>query len=552
VNSSTSAQRTWLADLISGFLVFLIALPLCLGISLASGYPAVAGILTAIIGGLLTPLISRAELTIKGPAAGLIVVALGAVTEFGFTGGRDPAADLLAYRMALGAGVAAGVLQICLGLLSAGSLAEWFPRPAVHGMLASIGIIIVLKQLPVMLGANVQGDPLALLARLPEIILQLNPVIACIGGLSLLILWIFPLLRLRRARVIPVPLVVLAVTVPLGLYLDLEDAHRYWFHGTQFSLGPASLVHVPSHLFSALTWPDFSGLTTPAGWTYAGMFALIGSLESLLSAKAIEGFDPWRRKTDLNRDLLAVGIGNTLVACIGGLPMISEIVRSKANVDNGGRTRVANMAHGMFLLLFVGLVPALVNHIPLAALAAMLVYTGFRLASPHELLQIHRVGGEQSIIFVITMVAVLATDLLVGIAVGVAAKLLIHAFNGAPLAALVHPRIVVEYPAQSVARVSVSQAAVFTGWPAVKREILRLDGAAEVEVDLSGTRLVDHTVMENLKGLAGELEATGRRLLVRGLEAHQPLSSHPLAARKKASAGSKEVDIRDGFPPARE
>ena len=535
MRSVTPPQATGrFADIVSGFLVFLLALPLCLGISLASGYPAIAGILTAIIGGLLTPLVSSAQLTIKGPAAGLIVIALGAVTEFGFTGGQDLTADLRAYRMALGVGVAAGVLQICLALISAGSLAEWFPRPAVHGMLAAVGIIIMVKQLPIMLGVSVEGEPLALLGRIPEIILQANPAIAFLGLLSLLILCVYPRLRMRHARLIPVPLVVLAVTIPLGFYLDLDDAHRYWFQGTQFQLDPSSLVHVPSHFLSALTWPDFSGLATFTGWKYAAMFTLIGSLESLLSAKAVDAFDPWRRKTDLNRDLLAVGLGNTLVACIGGLPMISEIVRSKANVDNGGRTPVANMAHGMFLLLSVGLIPVLVNHIPLAALAAMLVFTGFRLASPHELVRVYRVGVEQSIIFVITIVAVLATDLLIGVAFGVAAKLVIHALNGAPLRALIQPEIIVGRPTAAVGRVSVSQAAIFTGWPAVKREILRVDGARDVEVDLSGTRLVDHTVMENLKRLASDLEETGRRLVVCGLEDHRPLSAHPLAARKKS------------------
>ncbi len=524
-----------LADIVSGFLVFLLALPLCLGISLASGYPAVAGILTAIIGGLLTPFISKAQLTIKGPAAGLIVIALGAVTEFGFTGGQDPVADLLAYRMALGVGLSAGVLQICLALVGAGSLAEWFPRPAVHGMLAAVGIIIMVKQLPVMLGVSVQGEPLEVLGRLPEIILQLNPAIACLGLLSLLLLCLYPRLPIRQARRIPAPLVVLAVAVPLGLYLDLEDAHRYWFHGTQFQLDPSSLVHVPAHFFSALVWPDFSGLATVTGWKYAAMFALIGSLESLLSAKAVDAFDPLRRKTNLNRDLLAVGIGNTVVAGIGGLPMISEIVRSRANVDNGGRTWAANMFHGMFLLLSVGLIPTLVNHIPLAALAAMLVYTGYKLASPHEFIRVYRVGREQSITFVVTIVAVLATDLLVGVAIGVATKLLIHAWNGAPLGALIQPEIVMGRPTAALGRVSVSRAAVFTGWPAVKRAILGVNGSTgDVEVDLSATRLVDHTVMENLKGLATDLEETGRRLVVCGLEGHRPLSTHPLAARKKS------------------
>jgi MFS superfamily sulfate permease-like transporter len=423
----------WKFDLLSGFLVFLIALPLCLGISLACGYPAIAGIFTAIIGGLLAPVFSNSELTIKGPAAGLIVIAIGCVTDFGFTGGRDPAADVQAYRMALGVGVAAGVIQILFGVFRAGILGEFFPTAAVHGLLASIGIIIFLKQFPITLGLGSEGEPLELMAEIPHFVMNMNPVVALIGFISVAIMFGYPLIRNPSLKVIPAPMVVLIVTVPLGMYFQLSEEHTYLFRNREYELGANFLVNVPANMFSALTFPIFSGVATVTGLKYIVLFALIGSLESTLSAEAIDQIDPWRRRTNHDRDLLAVGVGNTAAALVGGLPMISEIVRSRANIDNGARTRFANMFHGAFLLGFVALVPAVINQIPLASLGAMLVYTGFRLASPHSFVHMHKIGREQLIIFVSTIIGVLATDLLIGIGIGICVKVVIHLFQGAPV-----------------------------------------------------------------------------------------------------------------------
>ncbi|MBL7040562.1 MAG: SulP family inorganic anion transporter [Pirellulaceae bacterium] len=525
-------RRYWKFDILSGFLVFLIALPLCLGISLACGYPAIAGIFTAIIGGMLATFFSNSELTIKGPAAGLIVIAIGCVTEFGFTGGEDPAADIQAYRLALGVGVAAGIIQILFGVFRTGILGEFFPTSAIHGLLASIGVIIIAKQFPVTMGLGSQGEPLELLAKIPEFVMGMNPAVALIGIISLAIMFGYPLIKSPRLKAIPAPLVVLLIAVPMGMYFNLGQEHTYSFGGRDYARGAHLLVNVPENMFSAITFPDFSGLVTPTAWKYILMFSLIGSLESLLSAKAIDEIDPWRRKTNQDRDLLAVGVGNTLAAFVGGLPMISEIVRSKANIDNGARTRFANMYHGSFLLIFVALLPALINQIPLAALGAMLVRVGFRLASPQEFLHMYKVGREQLVIFVSTIIGVLATDLLIGIAIGIAVKAAFHIFNGAPLISLFRLRANVEQ--EDRATVVVKDSAVFSTWIGLKKRLEKVRGDGSVVLDLSETYFVDHTVMERLKEMENEFKESGSELVVTGLDEHRKLSEYPTAARKKS------------------
>ena len=531
VGTLDGLKTSWKADMVSGFLVFLIALPLCLAISLACGYPAIAGVFTAIVGGILSAFISNSELTIKGPAAGLIVIAIGCVTEFGFTGGADPAADFQAYRLALGVGVAAGVIQILFGVFKSGILGEFFPTAAVHGLLASIGVIVISTQVPITLGVQAAGGPLESLASFPQYFMNMNPVIALIGGISLVIMFGFPLIKNPTLKMIPAPMLVLLVAVPLGMYFDISTEHVVAFAGQDSSVGPRYLVNVPSNMFSALTFPDFSGVMTSVGIKYIIMFSLIGSLESLLSAKAVDQIDPWRRKTNLDKDLLAVGIGNTVAAFIGGLPMISEIVRSKANIDNGARTRFANMFHGLFLLLFVALAPALINQIPLAALAAMLVFTGFRLASPHEFMHMYKIGREQFIVFVSTIIGVLATDLLVGIMIGILVKAIIHVVNGAPIGSLFKPSIKADPQGGDTATIKVDNSAVFSTWIALKNRIGR-QSAKEVVVDLSATKFVDHTVMANLAALKREFEEADRKLEITGLDSHRQLSEHPLSARK--------------------
>jgi len=540
-------------DLTSGFLVFLIALPLCLGISLASGFPPVAGVFTAIVGAIITSFISNSELTIKGPAAGLIVIVLGAMQSFGYTAGADPDADFRAYRMAIAVGCAAGVVQVAFGLLRAGALSEFFPTAVVHGMLAAIGFIICLKQLPVVFGQKAKGEPLEILRELPEKILHLNPAITAIGLVSLAILFGWPAIRgrLRPAwlRFVPAQLLVLAVAVPLGRWFDLANEHYYRFAGHEYAVGESFLVSVPSNLLAAITTPDFSVFTRDdtriSGLWWVVMFALVGSVESLLSAKAIDLLDPWKRKTDMNRDLLAVGVANVAAASIGGLPMISEIVRSKANIDNGARTRFADFWHGVFLLVAVALAPGLIHMIPLSALAAMLVYTGFRLASPREFINVFKIGSEQLLIFVVTLVGVLATDLLVGVGIGIALKFIIHMLNGVPMGSFFKPFLKVSQVDDQTVQIDASGSAVFTNWIPFRRQIeqLGLVQNNSVIVNLAGTTLVDHSVMEKLHELSLDFQQAGLRLDIVGLDAHRQTSTHPHATRKRVTVQMRRITV---------
>lgn len=530
------------SDLIAGGLVFLIALPLCLGISLASGFPAIAGVFTAIVGAIMTTFISNSELTIKGPAAGMIVIVLGAVTSFGYTGGADAAADMQAYKMALAVGVVAGVCQVIFGMFRAGVLGDFFPTSAVHGMLAAIGVIIVAKQLPVAVGQSAKGEPLEILRELPHTLMNLNPEIAAIGIVSLIILFGMAFWKSRTKngfiKAVPSPLLVLLVAVPMGLVFDLSHEHTYTLMGNEYAVGEKFLVNVPFNLFGALAFPDFSvftnGETLPAALKWLVMFSLIGSLESMLSAKAVDMLDPYHRRTNLNHDLVAVGIANTAVAFIGGLPMISEIVRSKANIDNQAKTRFANMWHGVFLLGFVALLPALIHRIPLAALAAMLVFTGFRLASPTEFMNVYRVGKEQLVIFVTTIIAVLATDLLIGIGIGIATKFAIHYLNGVSLRSLFSPYIDIEETANGKVTVRVAQSAVFSNWIAFRRQVVEasLARGKDCTLDFANTHLIDHSTMEKLHELEDEFSRAGITLRVTGMDSHQPMSDHPMATRK--------------------
>jgi len=538
-------------DMKAGFLVFLIALPLCLGISIASGYPPVAGIYTAIIGSIVATFMSNSELTIKGPAAGMIVIVLGSVMAMKETFGTD---DIGAYKLALGIGVVAGVIQIAFGILRSGILGEFFPTAAVHGLLASIGVIIMAKQIHNVFGVTTTADgqkistlqPLHAIAEIPHSVMRANPEIAIIGVVGLIIMFGIPLLKMRWIKKIPTQMLVVLVAVPLGLYFDLDHEHTYTFASHEYNISPKSyLPTVPDNLLAGIALPDFRGLQTAVGWKWVLMFALIGSLESLLSTKAVELLDPWRRKVNQNRDLLAVGVGNTIASLIGGLPMISEIVRSRANIDNGARTRFANFWHGMFLLVFVAGLPWLIHKIPLAALASMLVFTGFRLASPNEFVHMYHRGREQLIVFVATIIAVLATDLLIGILIGIMVEFAINYLRGAPMRSAFRTKVDTLTTPEGATVLSIRDSAVFSSWISLRKCIEHCQESKEVVVDFSETRLVDHTVMEKLHDMQREFKERDASLVITGLEDHRAVSGHPRSARKKAESNGAPVDDQE-------
>ena len=555
IGNFTGFTRYFSKDIVSGFLVFLIALPLCLGISLACGYPAIAGVFTAIIGAILTTFISNSELTIKGPAAGLIVIAIGCIESFGGDGaiGGFTEVDMTAYRMALAVGVAAASLQILFGLKKGGVLGEFFPLSAVHGMLAAIGVIIMVKQIPVALGVEGKGEPLEMVREIPHYIAHLNPEIALIGVVGILIMFLWPFVqsKVKFLKALPSAMIVLLVTVPMGMSFDLLHEHAYTFNGNTYEVGESFLVSMPDRVFGMfdyITTPDFSAFTGPhllnsLKWTF--MFFIIGSLESILSAKAVDVIDPWKRKTDMDKDIVAVGTANLACAFVGGLPMISEIVRSKANIDNGARTRFADMWHGVFLLICVALIPTVLHRIPLAALASMLIYTGFRLTHPREFMHVYKIGSEQLAIFIATLVGVLATDLLIGIMIGIAVKIIIHLYSGVQLRSLFKSYIEIEELGADGIVVTAKHSAVFSNWILLRKQLIQhgLSAHKNVEIDFSDCTLVDHSVMEKLRELEQDFRRAGLEFDLKGLDAHDPLSTHLLSARRRTGKPMRRITI---------
>lgn len=514
-------KENFSTDAVSGFIVFLLALPLSLGIAKASDFPPLMGLITAIIGGMVVSLLAGSRLTIKGPAAGLIVIVAGAVADFG--GGET------GWHLALGAMVVAGIIQILFGVLRLGKLADFFPLSAIHGMLAAIGLIIIAKQLPVLLDVDPAlskgKDPFELLASIPLFISHLDPKATLIGVISFAIMMGWPYITNPIIKKIPAPLVVLIIAIPAELFMDFQHTEP-----------PYALVHI-GNLLENIHWNvDFSGIAqTGVFIKYVVMFALVGTLESLLTVKAIDLLDPYKRKSNANKDLIAVGIGNTLTAVLGGLPMISEVARSSANVNNGAKTRWANFFHGFFILTFVLLAVHLIELIPNTALAAMLISVGIKLAHPKEFIHTFQIGKEQLAIFLTTIFFTLFEDLLVGIAMGIVLKIVIHLFRGLPISAMFKAPTQVSFEGNEYL-VEIDKAAVFSNFLGIKDKLAEIPGGFHVTIDLKNTRLVDHSVMENLHLFQHDYAATGGTVDIIGLDEHKPVSEHNLAARAKKTS----------------
>ena len=511
-------KENFFKDATSGFVVFLLALPLSLGIAGASGFPPVMGVVTAIIGGLLATFFTGSQLAIKGPAAGLIVIVAEAVSEFG--GGTE------GWKLALGVMMVAGICQILFGILKWGKFVDIFPLSAVHGMLAAIGLIIIAKQIPVLLNVDpaltAGKGPFALYGAIPHFFANLDPKVSIIGGVSLAIMMGWGFIKNPILKKIPAPLLVLVFAIPTSLYLNLgSNAPAY------------TLVKVGKIAEQVGINVSMHGVSHVAVFIkFVLMVALVGSLESLLTVKAIDMLDPWKRKSHPNRDLIAVGICNTLAAVLGGPPMISEVARSSANVAQGGRTRWANFFHGGFLLVSVLFAYPLLEQIPKAALAAMLIAVGIKLAHPKEFIYTYKIGPEQLAIFLTTIFFTLFEDLLVGIGAGMLLKALIHIFRGASLKSLFKSGALVTESGDEIT-VNLGEAAVFTNYLGIKTVLDGIPAGKNVRIEINQTKLVDHSVMENLHLFEQDHQRTGGRVELVGLEHFTPASDHPMAARHR-------------------
>lgn len=390
-------QRTGLfayprQDTLAGVVVFLVALPLCLGIAVASGVPPVSGLVAGIVGGIVIPLISRSPLSVSGPAAGLIAIVLFEIERLG---------GVNAFMTAV---VLAGAMQVAFGVLRTGKFSALVPGSVVKGMLAAIGITITLKQLPVMVGASGGLD------SLPS---SMHAGASVIGLASLAVLMGWKHTPLARLALVPPALIVVVAASLAAAALT----------GEGWSLGADQLVNVPTGGFeglrAALPLPDWSVLGTSAVWIAAATIAIVASVETLLSCQAVDRLDPLKRRTPPDRELVAQGVGNALSGALGGLPITAVIVRSGANVAAGARERWSAIVHALLLLGCVLALPKVLNHIPQACLAAVLVQVGLNLAKPSLFAEQRRLGLDQLVPFLITIAAVLATDLLKGVVVGI-------------------------------------------------------------------------------------------------------------------------------------
>ena len=399
----------------SGIVVFLVALPLCLGIALASGAPPLSGILAGIVGGIVIGFISNSPISVSGPAAGLAAIVLGAITELG------------SFELFLTAGLIAGFIQLALGFLRAGSISNYFPNNVIEGMLAGIGVIIILKQIPHALGydkdfeGNLQiFDGFNLSEYLSGLANAITPgaVLVTIISLAILITW-EKVNFLKKIKLLPGALVAVIVGI---LFNEV-------FRGSALEISSEHLVTLPvpqsaEDFKNLITFPDFSGFLNPQVWIIGATIAVVASIETLLCIEAADRMDVHKRITDTNLELKAQGIGNIVSSFIGGLPMTSVVVRTSANANAGATSKISAIVHGILLLVSVLSIPFLLNKIPLATLAAVLLMVGYKLASPSKIKHFWSKGKYQFIPFIATIIAVVALDLLKGVGIGLAISIL--------------------------------------------------------------------------------------------------------------------------------
>ena len=479
-------------DLPAGIVVFFVAVPLCLGIALASGAPLISGLVAGVVGGVVVGAISGSQVGVSGPAAGLAAIVVVAINDLG------------AFDVFLVSVVIAGLFQLALGVLRAGVIGYFFPSSVIKGMLTGIGIIIILKQIPHFFGydASPQGDFAfrqlggettlsALIGMLDHI--SVGATVIAVTAMAILLLWELILTKRHKIfQLIQGPLV--AVAVGIVFYAATPDS-------SILAISTENLVNVPvadsfSSFTTFLTFPDFSALTNPTVWLTGLTIAIVASLETLLCVEATDKLDPEKRVTPTNRELLAQGTGNVCSGLVGGLPVTQVIVRSSANIQSGAKTKLSAILHGVLLLGFVLLAPRLLNMIPLSVLAAILFVVGYKLAKPALFGQMFRLGWSQFAPFTVTVLGIVFTDLLVGIAAGLSVSVVMILYNNFKNSHFLH--IEESDPRFNAVKMTLAEEVTFFNKAAILNELDQLSDGTYLTLDVSNTRFLDHDVIEIL------------------------------------------------------
>ena len=527
--------KEWRQDLPSGLIVFLVAIPLCLGIALASGAPLFSGIIAGIIGGIVVTLVSDSPLGVSGPAAGLVAIVLVAIQDLGFE------AFLLAVSVA-------GLFQLALGFLRAGIIGYYFPSSVIKGMLAAIGLIIILKQIPHALGydqdyegdlAFWQKDGFNTFTEIGHAMELFTPaaIIISLICLAILILWERPFMKKVKAfSIIQGPL----VAVIVGIILNII------FKGfPNLTLEPEHIVALPvasdfTSFINQFTLPDFSAISNPGVYTAGITLAVVASIESLLCAEATDKLDPQKRTTNLNRELKAQGVGNLISGLIGGLPVTQVIIRSSTNIQSGGKTRAASFFHGILLLVCVATIPRLLNMIPLASLAAILLMVGYKLAKPSKFKEMWKLGWTQFAPFVITIIAILLTDLLIGIGIGLVASVFFILQNNYRNSYWLHNE---DTQDGSRIRLVLSEDVSFLNKGSILKTLKEIPPKSSVLIDASDSVHIDQDVLDILEDFKTKAKFKEIDLEIRGIGEDKEISPRPVkevlaTAQKAAKEGN--------------
>ncbi len=519
-------------NIFSGFVVSLIALPLCLGLAIASGAPPISGIISAIIGGVLVAILGGSNVTIAGPGNGLVIVILSAITTLGNGNLQE------GFIYTLAAIIISGLLMIILGFLRMGSLSNYFPSSAIQGMLAAIGIGILAKQFHVMLGnLNSTGNSIEQLLKIPASILDLftsddHSVIAAgvVGIVSLLIMIFYSKIRNRYFQLIPAPMWIVVFSIGLYYYYFYLSKSPYPFLQDQ-------LINISDNVFSNFIQPDFSKIYQSEFINIVIGITLIATIESLLSIKAIDKLDPLKRRSNINKDLKALGLATVVSGFLGGLNVVIVIARSSINVNNRATNKSSNFFHAIFLILFIVLFSTELRKIQLSALAAILVYTGYKLASPENIKKTIQIGKEQLLIFLITLITTLATNLITGIISGIIATFIIHIYLNKSILLFImnflKPNVLMFKESDNDNYyVSIKNFSSFLNYNKLQSKLDQIPEDKDVIVDFSLCTFIDHSVMENMNSYIELFERKGGHFEVIGLDEHGTNTTHPFAIRK--------------------